>query len=244
MLLARNAQAFYKQAPPTPARPGGFVMIKLYGFSVSNYYNMVKLALLEKGLPFEEVPFYAGTSSEALAISPRGKVPVLKVEQGFINETSVILEYIEQSQKGTPLLPTDPFERAQVLALAKEIELYLELPGRACYGEAFFGTPVPEAIKEKTKAELLQGIAALGRHGKFSPYVAGDSLSVADLYFLYSVPLACAVAKKLFGIDLLAELPAAKALLEKLEQNPNVQKIAADKEAAMPAFMAMIASRK
>ena len=219
-------------------------MIKLYGFSVSNYYNMVKVALLEKGVPFQEVPFYAGTSPEALAISPRGKVPVLKVEQGFINETSVILEYIEQSQKGTPLLPTDPFERAQVLALAKEIELYLELPGRACYGEAFFGTPVPEAIKEKTRAELLQGIAALGRHGKFSPYVAGDSLSVADLYFLYSVPLACAVAKKLFGIDLLAELPAAKALLEKLEQNPNVQKIAADKEAAMPAFMAMIASRK
>ncbi len=35
-------------------------MLKLYGFSVSNYYNMVKLALLEKGLPFEEVPFMPG----------------------------------------------------------------------------------------------------------------------------------------------------------------------------------------
>jgi glutathione S-transferase len=205
---------------------------------------MVKLALLEKGLPFEEVAFYGGTSPEALAISPRGKVPVLKVEQGFINETSVILEYIEQSQQGKPLLPTDPFERAQVLALAKEIELYIELAGRASYGEAFFGSTVPEAIKEKTKAELLLGIAALGRHGKFSPYVAGDSLSVADLYFLYSVPLACGVAKKLFGIDLLAELPAAKALLALLEQNPNVQRIAADKEAAMPAFMAMVAGKK
>ena len=219
-------------------------MFKLYGFSVSNYYNMVKLALLEKGLPFEEVPFYAGTSPEALAISPRGKVPVLRTEQGFINETSVILEYIEQSHKGTPLLPSDPFERAQVLALAKEIELYIELPGRACYPEAFFGASVPDAIKEKTKAELLQGIAALGRHGKFSPYVAGETLSVADLYFLYSVPLACAVAKKLFDIDLLADLPAARALLERLEKNPNVQRIAADKEAAMPAFMAMIAAKK
>ena len=31
-------------------------MLKLYGFCVSNYYNMVKLALLEKGLPFEEIP--------------------------------------------------------------------------------------------------------------------------------------------------------------------------------------------
>lgn len=219
-------------------------MLKLYGFSVSNYYNMVKLALLEKGLPFEEVPFYAGTSPEALAISPRGKVPVLEVEQGFINETSVILEYIEQSQAGVPLLPTDPFERAQVLALAKEIELYIELPGRASYGEAFFGMPLPDAIKEKTKAELLLGFASLGRHGKFAPYVAGESLSVADLYFLYSVPLACAVAKKLFDLDLLAEMPAAKALLERLEQNPNVKRIAADKEAAMPAFMAMVASKK
>ena len=219
-------------------------MLKLYGFSVSNYYNMVKLSLLEKGLPFEEVPFYAGQSPEALAISPRGKVPVLRVEQGFVNETSVILEYIEQSQKGTPLLPSDPFERAQVLALAKEIELYIELPARACYGEAFFGSPLPGAIKDKTKAELLLGFASLERHGKFAPYVAGDSLSIADLYFLYSVPLACAVGHKLFGVDLLADMPAAKALLERLEQNPNVQRVAADKDAAMPAFLAMVASKK
>lgn len=219
-------------------------MLELYGFSVSNYYNMVKLALLEKDLPYKEVPFYGSQTPETLAISPRGKVPVLRVEQGFINETSVILEYLEQTQKGKPLLPVEPFERAQVLALAREIELYIELPARACYAEAYFGMPLPEAIKEKTKTELLLGVASLGRHGKFSPYVAGDSLSVADLYFLYSVPLACGVAKKLFDMDLLEQLPAAKALLERLEQNPNVQKVAADREAAMPAFMAMVAGKK
>jgi glutathione S-transferase len=219
-------------------------MFKLYGFSVSNYYNMVKLALLEKGLPFEEVTFYPTQTPESLAISPRGKVPVLGTDQGYINETAIILEYIESTQTGTSLLPVEPFERAQVLAIAKEIELYIELPGRACYGEAFFGVSIPEAIKEKTKAELLLGFASLGRHGKFAPYVAGDSLSVADLYFLYSVPLACAVGQKLFGIDFLAEMPQAKALLQRLESNPHVQQIAADKEAAMPAFLAMIAAKK
>ncbi|MGF6556747.1 glutathione S-transferase [Pseudomonas sp. S30_BP2TU TE3576] len=219
-------------------------MFKLYGFCVSNYYNMVKLALLEKGLPFEEVMFVPTQTPESLAISPRGKVPVLGVEQGYINETSVILEYIEQSQKGKPLLPNEPFARAQVLALAKEIELYIELPARACFPEAFFGMTVPEAIKEKSKAELLLGFASLARHGKFAPYVAGESLSIADLYFQYSVPLACGVAHKLFGIDLLAEMPKAKALLERLGENPNVQRVAADREAAMPAFMAMIAAKK
>ncbi len=219
-------------------------MLKLYGFAVSNYYNMVKLALLEKGVPFEEVPFFAQQTPEALAISPRGKVPVLGVEQGFVNETSVILEYIEQTQPGPKLLPVDPFERAHVLALAKEIELYIELPARACYPQAFFGMQVPDAIKEKAKAELLQGIASLARHGKFAPYVAGESLSIADIYFLYSVGLACAVGQKVFDLDLLAEFPAAKALLARFEKNPHVQRITADREAAMPTFLAWINSKK
>ncbi|WP_347902667.1 glutathione S-transferase [Pseudomonas purpurea] len=219
-------------------------MLKLYGFPVSNYYNMVKHALLEKGLPFEAVPFYPDQSPESLAISPRGKIPVLGVEQGYVNETGVILQYLEDAQAGPALLPKTPFERAQVLALAKEIELYIELPARACFGEAFFGMSVPEAIKEKSRVELLAGIASLGRHGKFAPYVAGETLSVADLYFLYSVSLACAVGKKLFDLDLLADLPAARALLERLEQTPHAKRIAADKDAAMPQFLAMIASRK
>ena len=141
-------------------------------------------------------------------------------------------------------MPADPFERAQVLALAKEIELYIELPARACYAEAFFGMTVPEAIKEKARTELLEGMASLGRHGKFAPYVAGETLSVADIYFVFSVNLACAVGHKVFGLDLLAEMPGARALLERLEQNPHVQKIAADKEAAMPQFLAWISSKK
>jgi glutathione S-transferase len=39
-------------------------------------------------------------------------------------------------------------------------------------------------------------------------------------------------------------MPKARALLEFLGGNPNVQRVAADREAAMPAFMAMIAAKK
>ena len=35
-------------------------MIRLHGFSASNYYNVPKLALLEKGIEFEEVVSYSG----------------------------------------------------------------------------------------------------------------------------------------------------------------------------------------
>ena len=218
-------------------------MYTLHGFPVSNYFNMVKLALLEKGLPFEVVTLHGSQSEECLRISPRGKVPVLGVAGGHINETSAILEYLEESGSGKPLLPADPFERAQVRSLMKEIELYIELPARLGYPQAFFGMPIPEAIRARCEAELLAGIATLKRHGRFTPYVAGDSFTLADIYFLYSIDLACVVGKKLFDRDLLADFPAARALLERLNANPHVQAIAADKDADMPKFLAMVRAR-
>ncbi len=219
-------------------------MLKLYGFSVSNYYNMVKLALLEKGLPFEEVTFYGGQAPHALEVSPRGKVPVLETEHGFLSETSVILDYIEQTQGGKALLPSDPFGQAKVRELLKEIELYIELPARTCYGESFFGMPVEPLVKERARTDLLAGFATLKRNGRFAPYVAGEHLTLADLMFCFSVDLACSVGKKVLGIDFLADFPQAKALLQLLGENPHMARIVADKEASMPAFMEMIRSGK
>ncbi|WP_207851119.1 glutathione S-transferase [Pseudomonas mosselii] len=219
-------------------------MLKLHGFAVSNYYNMVKLALLEKGVPFEEVPFFGGQLPQALAVSPRGKVPVLETEHGFISETGVILDYIEQTQPGKALLPADAFGQAKVRELLREIELYIELPARTCYAEAFFGTAVEPLIKERARADLLAGFATLKRNGRFQPYVAGEQLTIADLMFCFSVDLACAVGKKVLNIDFLADFPQAKALLQLLGEHPHMARIVADKDAAMPAFLEMIKSKR
>ena len=213
-------------------------MLRLHGFAISNYFNMVKLALLEKGVPFEINTVHGSQNPEFLAISPRGKVPCLETEHGFINETNVILEYIEETQSGKSLLPDDPWQRARVRALTKEIELYIELPARSCYPAVFFGGEVDQAIQDKARDELINGVAALRRHASFAPYVAGSEMTIADLMFLYSIDLARAVGKKLFGTDLLADWPEAQALLELLAQNPNVQQIEADKKAEMAAFLA------
>ena len=212
-------------------------MLKLYGFPVSNYANMVHLALLEKGLPFEYVPTMPDQGAEFLAKSPRGKVPALGTPQGYLNEANVILEYLEDTGQGKSLLPTDPYARATVRALMKEIELYIELPARSCFGEVFFGGNVPDAIKHKARDELRAGFATLQRHAKFAPYLAGDTFTLGDIVFLYSVDLGATVAKKLFDLDLLAEMPAARALMQRLNENPNVRAIAAKREASMPAFI-------
>ena len=218
-------------------------MLRLHGFAVSNYFNMVKLALLEKGIPFEINTLQGSQSPEFLAISPRGKVPCLETEHGFISETNVILEYLEDTQGGKALLPSDPWQRAQVRALTKEIELYIELPARSCYPQVFFGGKVDQAIKDKARDELLGGVAALRRHGSFAPYVAGSEMTIADLMFLFSIDLASVVARKLFDVDLLGDWPEAQALLKLLGQNPHVQQIEADKTAEMQAFIAAMAGK-
>ena len=218
-------------------------MLKLYGFPVSNYTNMVELALLEKGLPFEYVLTYPALTDEFLAISPRGKVPALGTPQGFINETDAILDYLEDRGEGRPLLPSDPYQRAQVRVLMKEIELYIELPARACFPEAFFGGKVPEPIKAKAREDLLAGFATLKRHAKFTPYAAGESFTLADIVLLYSVDLAAGVGQRIFGLDLMADLPKAQSLLQRLNENAHVKKIAATREAGMAVFIASVQAR-
>lgn len=216
-------------------------MLKLYGFAASNYFNMVKLALLEKGIAYEVVPFHGCQNPAILAVSPRGKVPALETEQGFLSETDAILDYLEETQCGPALLPRDPFARAQVRAMAKEIELYIELPARLCYAEVMFGgRPTPEALKRKAERDMIKGFATLSRRATFAPYVMGEQFTVADLYFLYSVDLAAMVAKKLFDVDVLADMPQAQALLELLAKNPNVQRVAAERMEDIPLFLERI----
>ena len=59
-------------------------MIRLHGFALSNYTNMCKFALLEKGLDFEEVTVMPSQDPEHKKKSPMGKLPVLETENGFI----------------------------------------------------------------------------------------------------------------------------------------------------------------
>jgi glutathione S-transferase len=218
-------------------------MLRLHGFPVSNYANMVQFALLEKGLPFEYVLTYPDQGPAFLARSPRGKVPVLETPAGFINEASVILEYLEDCGVGKPLLPQDPYQRAYVRSVMKEIELYIELPARSCFAEAFFGGRVPQAVKDKAREDLAAGFAALRRHAKFAPCLAGAEMTLADVVFLYSVDLAAAVSKSLFGSDPFADWPEASALLARLNENGHAQTIARARDAGRQAFIDSVKAR-
>lgn len=216
--------------------------LTLHGFDVSNYYNMIKLALAHKGIEYQKNTVYPNQGAEFLAISPMGKVPVLETPYGTLSETSIILEYLDETFPAMPLYPSDSFSKAKVKELVKMCELYIEVPARRCHPEVFFGQTVSDATKKEVKRSLYKGMEGLARTAKFGPYLAGNQFSAADIMFLYSADLAAVVAQKCFDLDLLALAPGAKELLNLLSQNPQIQKIAEDRKIANVAFKQYIAS--
>lgn len=217
-------------------------MLTLYGFDVSNYFNMIKLALAIKGIEYKTVTLYPNQSADYLTKSPMGKVPALETEQGVLTETNVILEYLDETYPDKPLYPGNTFEKAKIKELVKMAELYLELPARRCHPEVFFGQKVNDITKKEVKRALCKGIEGIARCGQFNPHLTGAQLTAADIVFLYSADLASVVAKKLFQLDLLDMAPGAKQLMATLSQREDVIKIAEDRKNANIEFKKYIAS--
>ncbi|HMN22000.1 MAG TPA: glutathione S-transferase [Ottowia sp.] len=210
-------------------------MLTLVGFSASNYYNVVKLALLEKQLPFQERLAWVGETDPAA--SPLGKVPYLLTDQGPISESTVILEYLEARYAAHPLLPVDPYQAAKVRELLRYSELHLELVARNLYPEAFFGGQVSERLKEKLRPELERHIAGFGQLARFAPYVAGDTFSLADCAAIAHLPLVASCSKIIYGQDLLAGLPV-RDYLKRMGERASVQRVEADRKLNVAAMMA------
>jgi glutathione S-transferase len=202
--------------------------IKLYGMPLSNYYNMVKAVLIEKGMDFEEVLVNPNQEADYLTQSPMGKVPCIETEHGFLTETGVILDYLDALGEGPSFYPADTFAKAKVQELIRYIELYIELPARRLFGDVFFDRPASAEEKAAVKALLEKGFAALTKLAKFEPYIAGTEISYADFYFRYAVALATIVCKRALDWDAINDVPNIKALLELMDARASVQRTVAD----------------
>jgi len=210
-------------------------MITLCGFAVSNYYNIVKQALLEKEIPFAEEYVTTGSKEEAvLADSPLAKVPFIRTPQGGMCETAVILDYLEAQYPAHPLMPSDAFAAAKVRELITFMNLHLELVARELYGQAFFGGTVSDAIQASVRKRLEKNIVAFKRLAKFAPYVAGGSFTLADCVAFSNLPLVGMATRAIYSEDLLAAGGVDyKPYVKMLGERPSSLAVVAGRKAAM-----------
>ena len=209
-------------------------MLTLCGFSASNYYNKVKLALLEKGVPFEESLQWVGEVD--LDCTPLGKVPYLKTEQGALCESAVIAEYLEDRYPEHALMPAEPFARAKVRELTTFVELHLELEARKLYPQAFFGGMVSEGAQKAVAKQLDKSVAAFAKLAQFSPFIAGEQFTLADCAAIVHLPLVSAASKAVLGRDVLADLPV-RDYLKRMAERPHVQTVNADRKTNTEAML-------
>ena len=208
-------------------------MITLYGFAVSNYFNIVKQVLLEKQIPFTEERVMPRSPDDAvLSLSPLGKIPFIRTPQGGLCESAVILDYLEAQYPEHPLLPADPFAAAKVRELCTFINLHLELVARELYPQAFFGGSVSDATKESVHKLLVRHIEALKRIARFAPYMAGDSFTMADCVAFSNLPLIGMATRAVYGEDLLLAAGVDyKPYLKLVGERPSAQKVSEDRKA-------------
>ena len=204
-------------------------MLTLCGFSASNYYNKVKLALLEKGVPFEEKKVWTDRSPALLEKSPLGKVPFFEKDGKVLFESQVMLDYVESAYPQKPLIPADPYEAARIRQLIQFMELHLELVARELYLEAFFGGKIADDVKIRVQKQLKRNITAFGQIANFSPYIAGSEFTMADCAAIVHLPLIGMATKAIYGEDMMAAYPV-RDYMKLVGERPTVKKVTEDRK--------------
>lgn len=215
-------------------------MITLCGFGVSNYYNKLKLILLEKAIPFEERVVYPWQRDTFRSCSPMGKIPFIETEQGGLSESQTIVEYLEERYPQTPLYPGEMFQRAKCRELIQHLELNSEWVARRLYKESFFGGKVSEETKREANERLAIGLEAVARLSSFTPYILGPTFSAADCVAYMHFFMIRQTTLKLFGSDMLERfLPNLPDYIALMNARPHVRRVMADRESALATFVAL-----
>jgi glutathione S-transferase len=157
--------------------------VKLYDYAASCNCYKVRLLLAQVGIGYERVPIdiFAGeTLTDAYGrINPLRTVPVLETEQGYLIESNAILTYLAH---GTPYLPDDPWERAQVVRwlIYEQTDVVFMIGGlrfRLLVGR---WTPDhPEAVRRREGA--LEVLQLLDDHLAGNEFLVGGRYTVADI---------------------------------------------------------------
>ncbi|HWF01116.1 MAG TPA: glutathione S-transferase family protein [Caulobacteraceae bacterium] len=163
-------------------------MPTLYDHPFSPYAQKVKIALREKGEPFEAVLpgglGAGGAAGEFVAANPRAEVPTFIDGAVRIFDSTIILEYIEDRWPDPSLLPASPAERARVRMIEEVMDTHFEAVTwglseirafRRATGEA------AEAIEARAQTQLRGFFAWLERELGERTWFNGEAFGWADL---------------------------------------------------------------
>lgn len=211
-------------------------MVKLHGVSISNYFSSAKAAFLEKNVPFEEVTVFPSQNDTVLAVSHMGKVPWIEVDGEILTETNVIYDYLEDVSPEPRLYPIDPWQRAKVKELIRVIELYFDTPARRHIGAVYFGQEVDPSAKEQVRPAIENGLRALNHLALFSPYIAGDTFTFADITAYFMLNFTQMHTTKIYDWDMIGDSPVLKDYIDFIGARESLKELTINMQAGFEAL--------
>ncbi|KAK4581997.1 hypothetical protein RGQ29_025237 [Quercus rubra] len=151
--------------------------VLVFGQWSSAYGRRVEMALKLKGIEYKYIEEdLTNKSPSLLKYNPvHKKIPVLVHNGKPVAESLVILEYIDETWKNHPILPKDPYERANARFWAKFIdEKCLPAILKACWGE-------DQKEREKAAEELSKLLQFLENELKGKRYFGGETIGLLDI---------------------------------------------------------------
>jgi len=209
-------------------------MLTLVSFDLCPYVQRAAIALAEKTVPFERRDVDLAAKPDWFkSVSPLGKVPLLQVGDEVLFESTVIVEYLEETQ-GTPLHPADPLIRARHRA-------WMEV-GSSILADIW---TIETTADRKAFETRLRGLrekferleAELGNTAEEGPYFAGARFSLVDAVFA-PVFRYFDVFDRFVDLGVFIDLSKVQRWRQALAARPSVRNaVAPDYEAKLEAFL-------
>lgn len=199
-------------------------MIKLYDFSLSPRARKVRITLAAKGLEYEKVPIDITKgeqkTSEYLAINPYGKVPALQDNGTTVYESTIIMEYLNDTYPTPPLLPDEVGQRARARVLMHYADNPYESAVAALAAELLLkpmqGGTADHEVVSQANAALSLCFDHLANELGNSDFLVGSTLTLADIPYV-----SWALLFPRLNVDI--PHPRLEAWINRLKEQPSVR---------------------
>ena len=177
--------------------------VVLYEHPLSPYAQKIRIVLREKNIPFDcrrPARLGAGGDNPALAeLNPRLEVPALLHDGHTIFDSTIILEYLEESFPHPAMMPASPAARARLRTIEEVCDTHWEAINWGLGEIRFFGRggqSLGPRLKQAAVEQLGDMYAWLESVLGGSPWLSGDDFGWGDL-----AALPFATMSSMFGVD-------------------------------------------
>ena len=198
--------------------------LEIIGGPGSNFVRTARMACIEKGVPYTLTPVRPHTP-EVDAISPVGKIPVLRHGTVTVAETRAICGYIDMAFDGPPLMPRDAVADAASEQWISLITTSIDIALLRNYLVHYVFPSLPDGTPDRAKIaaglpKCREMFAIMEKELAAHTYLGGTIFTLADMFLLPIIHYMPAFPE---SAEMMAGAPAVRAWFDRVAARPSAQ---------------------